>query len=69
MGNCFMAGSELVRWELTALGHDGPYRLAIHHSGGSIVAYFDDATAALVREAQLEDLLIAARTGARPLTH
>jgi hypothetical protein len=64
MANCFMAGAELVHWELIALGHDGPYRLAIHHASGSIVEYFDTVGAALVREKELEALLIAARTGA-----
>ena len=63
MGNYFMAGSDLVRWELTALGHDGPYRLSMHHGQGSIVEYFDNVTDALLREEQLEQLLIAARTG------
>ena len=62
MGNYFMAGSDLVRWELTALGHDGPYRLSMHHGQGSIVEYFDNVTDALLREEQLEQLLIAART-------
>jgi hypothetical protein len=64
MANCFMAGSELVRWELIALGQDGPYRLSIHHGSGSIVEYFETVTAALLREKELEELLIAARTGA-----
>ena len=62
MGNYFMAGSDLVRWELTALGHDGPYRLSMLHGQGSIVEYFDNVTEALLREEQLEQLLIAART-------
>ena len=64
MANCFMAGSDLVRWELTALGTEGPYRLAIHHAKGSIVEYFENVTDALRREEQLEALLIAANTGA-----
>ena len=64
MANCFMAGSELVRWELIALGQDGPYRLSIHHGSGSIVEYFESVTAALLREKELEELLIAARAGA-----
>ena len=64
MANCFMAGLDLVRWDLTALGHDGPYRLSIHHGNGSIVEYFDEVSDALVREGQLEALLIAARTAA-----
>ena len=63
MANCFMAGSDLVRWELTALGADGPYRLSMHHPRGSIVEYFGSVTEALQREEQLEALLIAARTG------
>jgi hypothetical protein len=62
MANCFMAGTDLVRWELIALGQDGPFRLTIHHSAGSIVEYFGDVSEALVREEQLEELLIAART-------
>ena len=65
MANCFMAGPELVRWELTALGDEGPYRLSVHHATGSIIEYFEDVTKALLRERQLEQLLIAARTGAR----
>ncbi len=64
MANCFRAGSDLVRWELTALGSDGPYRLAIHHANGSIVEYFENVIEALQREGQLEELLIAARTSA-----
>jgi hypothetical protein len=32
------------------------------------VEYFETPTAALVREAELEDLLVAARSG-RPLAH
>ena len=64
MANCFMAGSELVRWELISLGNDGPYRLSMHHNAGSIVEYFESVTEALLREEQLEALLIAARTGA-----
>ena len=66
MSNVFMAGPDLVRWELTACGNDGPYRLIIRHAHGSIVEYFETPTAALVREAELEELLIVAR-GGRPL--
>jgi hypothetical protein len=64
MANCFMAGPDLVRWDLTALGHDGPYRLSMHHSAGTIVEYFGDVSKALRREEQLEALLIAARSDA-----
>ncbi|HEX3703225.1 MAG TPA: hypothetical protein VHU82_07840 [Vicinamibacterales bacterium] len=59
-----MAGPDLVRWDLTALGHDGPYRLSMHHSAGTIVEYFGDVSNALKREEQLEALLIAARAAA-----
>jgi hypothetical protein len=65
MSNVFMAGPELVRWDLTACGDNGPYRLVIRHAHGSIVEYFQTTTDALVREAELEELLIAAR-GGRP---
>jgi hypothetical protein len=61
MGNCFMAGAEMVRWELTAVAANGPFRLAVHHSQGTIVEYFEKSAAALVREQELEELLIAAR--------
>jgi hypothetical protein len=66
MSNVFMAGSDLVRWELTSCGEAGPYRLLMRHRHGSIVEYFQTTTAALLREVELEDLLIAAR-GGRPL--
>jgi hypothetical protein len=64
--NVFMAGPECVRWELTALGPhgNGPFRLVINHSTGAIIEYFDDVTRALLRESELEALLIAARSGA-----
>jgi hypothetical protein len=65
MSNIFVAGTNLVRWELTSLGSDGPYRLTMHHPHGSIVEYFRGMPAALVREAALEKLMTTAR-GARP---
>jgi len=65
MLNFFMAGPDLVRSELTALGPNGPYRLIIRHGQGSIVEYFLSSTAALLREAELERLLMCAR-GANP---
>jgi hypothetical protein len=61
MTNVFQAGPDLVRWEITAYGADGPYRLTIDHPNGSIVEYFPTTAAALHREAELERLLIAAR--------
>jgi CheY-like chemotaxis protein len=67
MLNFFMAGPDLVSWELTALGPEGtgPFRLVVHHAAGSITEHFDTVTGALIREGQLEQLLIAAR-GAEP---
>ena len=62
MLNYFRAGPDLVRWELTTLGHTRKYRLTIHHALGTIVEYFDDVTAALLRQGELEELLIAARS-------
>ena len=64
MLSVFMAGPDLVRWELTNVaGHVGHYRLTIHHAHGEIVEYFSDVTTALIRQAELEELLVAARSG------
>ena len=63
--NFFMAGPEMVRWELTAVESNGPFRLTVHHANGVIVEYFDTSAAALMREQELEDLLIAARGTSR----
>jgi len=63
--NFFMAGPEVVRWELTAVDSHGPFRLTVHHAQGVIVEYFDTSAAALMRQQELEDLLIAARGTAR----
>jgi hypothetical protein len=60
--NMFVAGAELVRWELTAVTREGPYRLTMHHAHGSIVEYFRDLDAAMAREAELEALLKVAGT-------
>ena len=60
--NMFVAGDDLVRWELTALEPEGPYRLTIDHARGSIVEYFRDVSTALNREAELEALLVVAGT-------
>lgn len=63
MQNFFLAGQELVRWDLEVLKAQGtrPLRLTVHHAMGSIVEYFDSTQAALEREQELEQLLIAAR--------
>lgn len=66
MLNFFMAGPDLVSWDLTALGPqgDGPFRLVVHHAAGSIAEHFDTVTGALIRQGQLETLLMAARGAA-----
>lgn len=61
--SAFMAGSELVRWHLVAMRPEGPYRLTLQHGRGSIVEYFTTTEAALRREQELEQLLIAAHAG------
>ena len=66
MSNIFRTGADLVRWQVTALGGDGPYRLTILHPYGTLVEYFQSATAALLREAEIETLLTAAAGGPTP---
>lgn len=63
----FMAGPDLVHWELKAVERDGPFRLTIHHRQGVIVEYFSTTVAALNRERQLEQLLMAARGNHHPV--
>jgi hypothetical protein len=58
--NFFMAGPEMVRWELT-VESNGPFRLTVRHAHGIIVEYFNTSAAALLRQQEIEDLLIAAR--------
>jgi hypothetical protein len=62
--NFFLAGRDLIRWtveivDATAGTHH--VRLTVQHPRGSIVEYFPSTEAALRREHDLEDLLIAAR--------
>lgn len=63
--NIFLAGRDLIRWEVTALNPEGPYRLVIHHARGAIVEYFQGIDAALTREAELEALLVVAGSHGR----
>ena len=58
----FMAGPDMVRWELT-VDPNGSYRLTVRHAQGVIIEYFQTSAAALLRQQELEDLLIAARGG------
>jgi hypothetical protein len=66
MLNVFSAGQQTVRWEMTAVGADGPYRLSVYHAGGSIVEYFQSVSAALQRERELEDLFVGNRASYEP---
>ena len=65
MTSFFMAGPDFVHWQITAVEHAGPYRLSMHHAQGVIVEYFKDSTTALLREHEIEALLVAARAGGR----
>ena len=67
MVNVFSAGQELVRWEVTAISDEGPYRLSVTHAGGAIVEYFQSVAAALKRERELEVLLTGSRATYEPL--
>jgi len=58
----FMAGPDMVRWELT-VEPNGSYRLTVRHAQGVIIEYFQTSAGALLRQQELEDLLIAARGG------
>jgi hypothetical protein len=67
MVNVFTAGQELVRWEVTAISDEGPYRLSVTHAGGAIVEYFQSVAAALQRERELEVLFTGSRASYEPL--
>jgi hypothetical protein len=67
MVNVFSAGQELVRWEVTAISDEGPFRLGVYHAGGAIVEYFDSVPAALQRERELEDLFKGGRATYEPV--
>jgi hypothetical protein len=67
MVNVFSAGQELVRWEVTAISDEGPYRLGVYHAGGAIVEYFHSVPAALQRERELEDLFTGGRAAYEPV--
>ena len=57
MSNFFMAGRDVVRWDVAAVESNGPFRLTIHHPAGTITEYFPSASAALAREQAIETLL------------
>jgi hypothetical protein len=59
----FMADPDAVRVTISDVGRHGcgPYRLLIEHAEGELVEYFPDVTKALLREGEIEDLVITAR--------
>ncbi len=58
--NFFMVGSEMVRWEISAVGTD-KCRLMVTHSNGTIVEYFSTSAQALDREREIESLFFKSR--------
>ena len=46
-------------WEVVALGAKGPYKLTMQSPQGAVVEYFHSPADALVRQAELEDILAA----------
>ena len=57
---CFVAGSELVQWDIsTQPGRS--YRLTLTHAHGVIVEYFATLPQALSRQQALEALILEAR--------
>jgi len=61
MVHFFTVGPHQIRCELHAMTPTGPYRLAVHHPGGPLIEYFDNAIAALVRQGEIEEVLLAER--------
>ena len=60
MVNFFMAGSDVVRWEINSLGDD-ICRLTVMHVNGRIVEYFRTAAQALERQREIEALFLGSR--------
>jgi len=58
--NFFMAGTDLVSWEIVTLANGGPYKLSVVHARGTIVEYFTTTAAAMKREQEIEALFLAA---------
>lgn len=56
--NFFVAGTQVIRWELSTMPGGEVYRLAVFHAGGTIIEYFTSTTAALEREQELEALFV-----------
>ena len=56
---CFVAGSELVQWDIARLPGRS-YRLTVRHAHGVIVEYFTTLPKALSRQQALETLILEA---------
>jgi two-component system chemotaxis response regulator CheY len=65
--NFFIAGPDVITWDLMARGPhgEGPFELVVDHAAGRISEHFESVTSALARQAELEALLVAARGAAR----
>jgi hypothetical protein len=50
-------GQQTIRWRLTAVRREGPFRLDVAFPGSPFVELFDTATAALVRLSQIDALM------------
>jgi hypothetical protein len=48
----------LVRWEIQAATPSGPFKLSTCFPAGRLVQFFSTATAALVRQAEIEEMLL-----------
>jgi hypothetical protein len=48
----------LVRWEIQAATESGPYKLSTCFPAGRLVQFFGTATAALVRQSEIEEMLL-----------
>ena len=48
----------LVRWKLEAMTASGPYTLSTCFPNGRLVQVFDRASAALVRQAEIQEMLV-----------
>ena len=48
----------LVRWEIEATTSSGPYTLSTCFPSGRLVQIFDRASAALARQAEIQEMLV-----------
>ncbi|HEX7678784.1 MAG TPA: hypothetical protein VF713_11715 [Thermoanaerobaculia bacterium] len=57
---CFVAGPELVQWEIARMPGRS-FRLTLRHAHGLIVEYFTTLPQAMSRQQTLEALILEAR--------